>query len=62
MGKIIKAFPLLTIVSATIIIITGIFCQSKDAITAGATIAGIAGTAYQSSSEDDSDAHSQLDD
>lgn len=51
MSNFVKVFPLMTILSATIIIITGIFCQNKDAVTAGATVAGIAGTAYQSSSE-----------
>lgn len=48
-------FPLLTIISSSIIIITGIFCENKDAVIAGTTISGIAGTAYQSKLEGSED-------
>lgn len=49
---------------ATIIIITGIALKDREAITAGATVAGIAGTAYQTkdAKQDakDQDTHTDL--
>lgn len=44
-------FPLIAMIASTTIIITGVFTKNKDAIIAGTTISGIAGTAYQSKQE-----------
>lgn len=48
LGSIVNLFPIITIISSLIVIITGVLFGSKDAIIAGSTVAGIAGTAYNS--------------
>lgn len=55
-GYIKTVFPIVTIISSFIVIIVGIFKDNKDAIIAGTTVSGIAGTAYNSSTtRDDED-------
>lgn len=52
-------FPLIAIISSTIIIITGVFTNNKDAIIAGTTVSGIAGTAYQSKQDSEDERNLQ---
>lgn len=54
-GAIKNVFPIVTIISSFIIIVTGVFKQNKDAMIAGTTVAGIAGTAYNSSTQPEED-------
>lgn len=52
-GYVKNIFPIVTIISSFIVIIVGIFKDNKDAIIAGTTVSGIAGTAYNSSTTGD---------
>jgi hypothetical protein len=49
----INAFPLIAIISSVLVIVVGVYRENKDAIIAGTTISGIAGTAYQSTKTSD---------
>lgn len=50
-GSVKNFFPVATIISAFVIVVVGIIKENKDAMIAGTTIAGIAGTAYNAGNE-----------
>lgn len=54
-GAIKNVFPIVTIIASFIVIVVGILRDNKDAMIAGTTVAGIAGTAYNSSTNGEAD-------